>query len=820
MSDSRRRSKSPLRSLDPQPVRSPSPSRDRGRDRGPERTKSYPGLESHRYGPQSYGTQDYNPPEYGNQSFNAQNYDAQGFSSQNYNQSYNPQNYPPTSGPQTGPGNIPMRPASESYLPNIGSMATKHNQMNQLAPTMLPPTDLRELQDLKTNCLFGLREYRNLQRQRQSGDSAMSAYELETRLRTQTTIVLNDLRMLQGEVRGIAKEAEGHRWRRWIIGGAIATFIPLIRRFWRRGDDEESDSSANDTEYAFKKSKGLLAHIKNGVLGHGRFAKLAFLVFAVLFVFSNEVSLRVARTVQKRIRKLCVRLEQGDPDIDDKDMKLLEGWRWRAHDPALSSQRLISHLTLPLQTMGQKRKASQDFQGQLSADGETAQQTAWREPLDGPPKDDTARDRHYAELYAKSPDFDQLALQDADFARLWNQHKPDFFNDPECVMQLTKTLLKLDFGLKLELPDDRLCPPVTNRHNYLLWLKGLVDSTSYGKQGRRLVGLDIGTGASCIYPLIGCTERNWEFIATDIDSKSLEYARRNVALNNLDHRIKIVERKPADVLIPLDELNITSIAFTMTNPPFYKSEQELLESAQKKSETPFTACTGAKVEMVTDGGEVAFLDRILKESLILRERVQWYTAMFGFLSNLIEFVDKLREHGIDNYAVTEFVQGSKTRRWAVAWSFGSMRPTQEVARGIGATVSKSVLPEITEETVVDVPLRETIGEFVDPLRAEVEKLDMITWEWDSERLEGTGRVAGRVWARAWRRRKQRQGIDAPKNEEAKCVFAFKIFIRVGRDGVSVGCRWLEGHDAVAFESFRGYLKSTARAIFNPQKVKR
>lgn len=34
------------------------------------------------------------------------------------------------------------------------------------------------------------------------------------------------------------------------------------------------------------------------------------------------------------------------------------------------------------------------------------------------------------------------------------------FNDPKSVMQLTKTLLKLDFGLEIELVDDRLCPPV------------------------------------------------------------------------------------------------------------------------------------------------------------------------------------------------------------------------------------------------------------------------------------------------------------------------------------------------------------------------
>lgn len=34
------------------------------------------------------------------------------------------------------------------------------------------------------------------------------------------------------------------------------------------------------------------------------------------------------------------------------------------------------------------------------------------------------------------------------------------FRDPKSVMQLTKTLLKLDFGIKIDLPDDRLCPPV------------------------------------------------------------------------------------------------------------------------------------------------------------------------------------------------------------------------------------------------------------------------------------------------------------------------------------------------------------------------
>ncbi|KAH6989294.1 hypothetical protein BKA56DRAFT_668449 [Ilyonectria sp. MPI-CAGE-AT-0026] len=432
--------------------------------------------------------------------------------------------------------------------------------------------------------------------------------------------------------------------------------------------------------------------------------------------------------------------------------------------------------------------------------------------------DDAVRDRRFAELYSKPPDFKELAQLDPDFADLWNQRKPDFFNDPKCVMQLTKTLLKLDFDLQIELPDDRLCPPVTNRHNYLLWLKGLLDTTTYEKSDRKVVGLDIGTGASCIYPLLGCAQRPWSFIATDIDARSLEFARKNVALNNLQNRINVVQRKPQDSVIPLDDLDINTIDFTMNNPPFYKSEEDMVNSAAQKARPPLSACTGVKVEMVTDGGEVGFVDRILQESLILRERVQWYTAMFGFLTSIVEFIEKLRKNGIDNYAVTEFLQGSKTRRWAIAWSFGPMRPTQEVARGITTAVPKSILPDITEVEVAKITTPEKVGEFANNLSAAVGKLEMISWDWDRTRMEGVGRTVDKVWARAWRRRKQREmqvGKDNKETEgkeEKKCVFAFKLFIRVGKEQVTVGCRWVEGHDATAFESFQGFLKSTTRSV--------
>jgi 23S rRNA (adenine1618-N6)-methyltransferase len=79
--------------------------------------------------------------------------------------------------------------------------------------------------------------------------------------------------------------------------------------------------------------------------------------------------------------------------------------------------------------------------------------------------------------------------------------------------------------------------------------------------------------------------------------------------------------------------------------------------------------------MVTPGGEIAFISEMIEESLQLRDRVQWYTTMFGKLSSVSVAVENLIEIGNHNYAVTEFVQGNKTRRWAVAWSWGDLRPT-------------------------------------------------------------------------------------------------------------------------------------------------
>lgn len=47
-----------------------------------------------------------------------------------------------------------------------------------------------------------------------------------------------------------------------------------------------------------------------------------------------------------------------------------------------------------------------------------------------------------------------------------------------------------------------------------------------------------GTGASCIYPLLGATMNGWYFLATEVDDICFDYATKNVEQNNLSDLIK------------------------------------------------------------------------------------------------------------------------------------------------------------------------------------------------------------------------------------------------------------------------------------------
>ena len=96
------------------------------------------------------------------------------------------------------------------------------------------------------------------------------------------------------------------------------------------------------------------------------------------------------------------------------------------------------------------------------------------------------------------PDFIKLAEQHEEFRKHTKQGKFQGltidFKDPEALRALNCTLLEHDFGLKLEIPLDRLIPTVPLRLNYVLWLEDLLCCLPKKEEGETDVvrGIDIG----------------------------------------------------------------------------------------------------------------------------------------------------------------------------------------------------------------------------------------------------------------------------------------------------------------------------------------
>lgn len=225
------------------------------------------------------------------------------------------------------------------------------------------------------------------------------------------------------------------------------------------------------------------------------------------------------------------------------------------------------------------------------------------------------------------------------------------------------------------------------------------------------------------------------------------------------------------------------------------------------------------------------MSRMIDESKALKDRCQWYTSMLGKYSSVEIVIGNLRGAGIDNWAVKGLVQGNKTRRWAVAWSWGSMRPshvsvtflggsvfshplittTKDAARGI-ATLPKHLLPFPSESSFnVHELSTESCSQL---LNNTIHALD-IRWQYRPIMATGVGFAKGNVWSRAARRKQQQSPTDSTnkaqamneEDEDGEPALGFKIQLsKRDEGGVQVAIRWLQGRDSVLFESFCGMLK--------------
>lgn len=255
------------------------------------------------------------------------------------------------------------------------------------------------------------------------------------------------------------------------------------------------------------------------------------------------------------------------------------------------------------------------------------------------------------------------------------------FADPEAVKVFNRALLRQFYGIRhWDIPAGYLCPPIPGRADYLHGLADLLAAGGNGQipQGQGIRALDIGVGANCIYPLIGHSEYGWHFTGADIDATALASARAIVQSNQLGGAIELRQQaEPKHIfkglIAPGERFDLT-----LCNPPFHSSLEEATRGSQRKwknlgkldpkRKLPVLNFGGQGAELWCEGGEAAFLQRMVDESLQFKEQVLWFSSLVSKGGNLPGMEARLRRSGAVDMQVVEMAQGQKQSRF-VAWTF-------------------------------------------------------------------------------------------------------------------------------------------------------
>ena len=263
-------------------------------------------------------------------------------------------------------------------------------------------------------------------------------------------------------------------------------------------------------------------------------------------------------------------------------------------------------------------------------------------------------------------------LQEFVFVNKFGTETIDFANS-KAVKNLNTALLFKDYNIQFwEFPDDNLCPPIPGRVDYVHHLADLIRVS--GIKGNIRV-LDIGTGASCIYPILGNAEYNWEFVATDIDKKSLDCAQLILKKNKLTNCIILKHQINSTQIFKGILKSTDKYSASMCNPPFYRSQEEaILANTRKlkglgsKNDVNARNFSGNQQELWYKGGEKAFVHTYLYESSLFKTQCFWYSTLVSKKENLESMYVSLKKLNATEINTIPMQQGNKITR-IVAWTF-------------------------------------------------------------------------------------------------------------------------------------------------------
>lgn len=255
------------------------------------------------------------------------------------------------------------------------------------------------------------------------------------------------------------------------------------------------------------------------------------------------------------------------------------------------------------------------------------------------------------------------------------------FADPKAVKVLNRALLNHFYGVLFwDIPDGYLCPPIPGRADYIHYLADLLADCNAGQipRGRGIKALDIGTGANCVYPIIGSQEYGWQFVGSEVNPTARQAASLVVESNpSLKKRVDIRQQADPQHIFHGIWHDLEMFDVTLCNPPFHSSETAMSSEnkrkwrglkADKNAHKGTLNFGGHGPELWCEGGEVGFILRMIQESVAYKERCFWFTSLVARRDNLTPIYRALEKVGAAQVKTIEMAQGQKTSRF-VAWSF-------------------------------------------------------------------------------------------------------------------------------------------------------
>ena len=256
------------------------------------------------------------------------------------------------------------------------------------------------------------------------------------------------------------------------------------------------------------------------------------------------------------------------------------------------------------------------------------------------------------------------------------------FSNPVAVRILNMSLLNLYYGIKYwKFPEDNLCPPIPGRADYIHHIADLLAENNFGKipKGDKITCLDIGMGASCIYPIIGTTEYNWKFIASDINLRSINSARKIIESNvTIKNKIECRLQKNKNSILKNILEKEEKIDIIICNPPFHSSKEDAQKStlrklrnlSNKKVKNNHLKFAGLNNEIIFEGGEIKFIENIINESKLYAKNCYWFSTLVSKQSNLKKTYKLIDKTGAYFVKTIPIGTGNKSSR-IVAWTFKS-----------------------------------------------------------------------------------------------------------------------------------------------------